>query len=139
MLCCFQTSPLGERMWHSTEPAEHKNGEYELIRDAEDPHQGMYDKPLPCFGCGIGWFSCLLGFVFPLMWYFASILYFKNYYRRDPRERAGLAASAIAQFLSSSSRRRSTKPVMEAQKRTGKKQKQIRKLMNHWKFSSVQL
>lgn len=38
----------------------------------------------------------LLGFVFPLMWYYATILYFGNYYRKDPRERAGLAASAIA-------------------------------------------
>ncbi|KAK8524794.1 hypothetical protein V6N12_029649 [Hibiscus sabdariffa] len=81
---------------HSTESVEHKNGEYELIRDAEEPQLGMYDKPLPCFGCGIGWFSFLLGFVFPLMWYYATILYFRNYYQRDPRERAGLAASAIA-------------------------------------------
>uniref|UniRef100_A0A2P2QE82 Uncharacterized protein n=1 Tax=Rhizophora mucronata TaxID=61149 RepID=A0A2P2QE82_RHIMU len=30
------------------------------------------------------------------MWYFATILYFGNYYRKDPRERAGLAAAAIA-------------------------------------------
>lgn len=30
------------------------------------------------------------------MWYYATILYFGNYYRRDPRERGGLAASAIA-------------------------------------------
>ncbi|XP_039032383.1 60S ribosomal protein L18a-like protein isoform X2 [Hibiscus syriacus] len=84
---------------HSTEPVEHKNGEYELIGDAEDPRLGMYDKPLPCFGCGIGWFSLLLGFVFPLMWYYATILYFRNYYQRDPRERAGLAASAIAAMI----------------------------------------
>lgn len=40
--------------------------------------------------------SLLLGFVFPFMWYYATILYFGNYYRKDPRERAGLAASAIA-------------------------------------------
>ncbi|PPR94129.1 hypothetical protein GOBAR_AA26549 [Gossypium barbadense] len=40
--------------------------------------------------------SLLLGFVFPLMWYYATILYFGNYYLKDPRERAGLAASAIA-------------------------------------------
>lgn len=40
--------------------------------------------------------SLLLGFVFPIMWYFATILYLCNYYRKDPRERAGLAASAIA-------------------------------------------
>ncbi|MBA0840408.1 hypothetical protein Goarm_002992 [Gossypium armourianum] len=81
---------------HSTEPVEGRNDEYTLIRDAEDPRLGMYDKPLPCFGCGIGWFSLLLGFVFPFMWYYATILYFRSYYHRDPRERAGLAASAIA-------------------------------------------
>jgi len=40
--------------------------------------------------------SFLLGFVCPLMWYYATILYFGNYYHKDPRERAGLAASAIA-------------------------------------------
>jgi len=40
--------------------------------------------------------SLLLGFVCPLMWYYATILYFGNYYHKDPRERAGLAASAIA-------------------------------------------
>ncbi|XWS12104.1 hypothetical protein CRYUN_Cryun37aG0061800 [Craigia yunnanensis] len=59
----------------------------------------MYDKPLPCFGCGIGWFSLLLGFVFPLMWYYATILYSGNYYHKDLRERAGLAASAIAVLI----------------------------------------
>lgn len=41
-------------------------------------------------------FSFLLGFTFPLMWYYATILYLGNYYRKDPRERAGLAASAVA-------------------------------------------
>ncbi|XVF27008.1 hypothetical protein REPUB_Repub14bG0069500 [Reevesia pubescens] len=81
---------------HSSEAVEHRNGKYARIRDAEEPQLGMYDKPLPCFGCGIGWFSLLLGFVFPLMWYYATILYFGNYYQKDPRERAGLAASAIA-------------------------------------------
>lgn len=30
------------------------------------------------------------------MWYYATFLYFGNYYRKDPRERAGLAAAAIA-------------------------------------------
>lgn len=38
----------------------------------------------------------LLGFVFPPLWYFATVLYFGNYYHKDPRERPGLAASAIA-------------------------------------------
>ncbi|ESQ42701.1 hypothetical protein EUTSA_v10014992mg [Eutrema salsugineum] len=68
---------------------------YTLVKDVGDMETGVYDKPLPCFGCGIGWFSFLLGFVFPLLWYYATFLYFGNYYRKDPRERAGLAASAI--------------------------------------------
>ncbi|CAN1147957.1 hypothetical protein LINPERPRIM_LOCUS37811 [Linum perenne] len=75
-----------------------EKGKYNLIRDPEDflAAGGAFDKPLPCFGCGIGWFSFLSGFLFPLMWYYATILYFGNYYRKDPRERAGLAAAAIA-------------------------------------------
>ncbi|XP_015083091.1 uncharacterized protein LOC107026585 isoform X1 [Solanum pennellii] len=77
-----------------------EKGKYTLIRDVEDLQTGFYDKPLPCFGCGVGWFSFLLGFLCPLMWYYATILYFGNYYRKDPRERAGLAASAIANLLS---------------------------------------
>ncbi|XP_058206584.1 uncharacterized protein LOC131320054 isoform X2 [Rhododendron vialii] len=75
--------------------ADPEKGKYTLIRDAEDFQPGTLDKPLPCFGCGIGWFSFLVGFAFPLMWYYATILYFGNYYRKDPRERAGLAASAV--------------------------------------------
>ncbi|KAK1265335.1 hypothetical protein QJS04_geneDACA010486 [Acorus gramineus] len=73
-----------------------RTGHYILLRDAEDHRLGMFDKPLPCFGCGIGWFSFLLGFVCPFTWFYATILYFGNYYHKDPRERAGLAASAIA-------------------------------------------
>ncbi|KAF3439641.1 hypothetical protein FNV43_RR17919 [Rhamnella rubrinervis] len=80
----------------ATDAAENEKGKYVLIRDAEDLQPGIYDKPLPCFGCGVGWFSFLLGFVFPLMWYYGTFLYFGNHYRKDPRERAGLAASAIA-------------------------------------------
>ncbi|KAK3004283.1 hypothetical protein RJ639_019666 [Escallonia herrerae] len=76
--------------------ADREKGKYTLIRDPEDFQQGLYDKPLPCFGCGIGWFSFLSGFACPLMWYYATVLYFGNYYRKDPRERGGLAASAIA-------------------------------------------
>ncbi|KAL5755646.1 hypothetical protein ACOSQ2_020392 [Xanthoceras sorbifolium] len=83
----------------STDIVDHKKGEYVRIIDAEDPQLGMYDKPLRCFGCGIGWFSLLLGFVCPLMWYYATILYFGNYYHKDPRERSGLAASAIAALI----------------------------------------
>ncbi|RXH74759.1 hypothetical protein DVH24_029480 [Malus domestica] len=71
--------------------ADPEKGKYSLIRDAEDFPSGIYEKQLPCFGCG---------FVFPLMWYYATVLYFGNYYRKDPRERAGLAASAIAVYLS---------------------------------------
>ncbi|KAH0871200.1 hypothetical protein HID58_078222 [Brassica napus] len=70
-------------------------GRYTLVKDVDDVENGAYDKPLPCFGCGIGWFSFLLGFVFPFLWYYSTFLYFGNYYRKDPRERAGLAASAI--------------------------------------------
>ncbi|XP_027175216.1 60S ribosomal protein L18a-like protein [Coffea eugenioides] len=73
-----------------------EKGKYTLIRDADDFQPSIYDKPLPCFGCGVGWFSFLLGFVCPIMWYYATLLYFGNYYKKDPRERAGLAASAIA-------------------------------------------
>ncbi|KAI3524968.1 hypothetical protein L1887_03639 [Cichorium endivia] len=77
---------------------QHKNGNYTLIRDAEDNNQLAYfDEPLPCCGCGIG--CLLLGFVFPLLWYYATILYLRNYYQKDPRERTGLAASAIAALI----------------------------------------
>ncbi|KAL9440928.1 hypothetical protein AB3S75_019579 [Citrus x aurantiifolia] len=80
----------------SKDTADREKGRYTLIRDPEDFQFGIYDKPLPCFGCGVGWFSFLLGFVFPLMWYYGTFLYFGNHCRKDPRERAGLAASAIA-------------------------------------------
>ncbi|CAN6570951.1 unnamed protein product [Malus baccata var. baccata] len=59
----------------------------------------MFDKPLPCFGWGIGWLSLLLGFVFPVMWYYATFLYFVKYYQKDPRERTGLEASAVAALI----------------------------------------
>ncbi|CAL0308707.1 unnamed protein product [Lupinus luteus] len=36
--------------------ADRRNGEYAPIRDSDDPVLGKFDKPLPCFGCGIGWF-----------------------------------------------------------------------------------
>lgn len=41
----------------STNGNEHQNGAYVLLKDDENPNLGVYDKPLPCFGCGIGWFS----------------------------------------------------------------------------------
>ncbi|KAJ0249911.1 hypothetical protein HA466_0141510 [Hirschfeldia incana] len=83
---------------------EQKKGKYVLIRDGGDEEEsnelgGLYYKPLPCFGFGIGWLSFLVGFVFPFAWYFATFLYLTNYYRRDPRERSGLAASAIAALI----------------------------------------
>ncbi|KAJ3694108.1 hypothetical protein LUZ60_009588 [Juncus effusus] len=70
-------------------------GKYILINDEEDPRLTMFDRPLPCFGCGIGWCSFLLGFLCPLIWYIAGVLYVFKYYNRDPRERAGLSACAF--------------------------------------------
>uniref|UniRef100_M4DRI0 WRKY domain-containing protein n=1 Tax=Brassica campestris TaxID=3711 RepID=M4DRI0_BRACM len=29
-------------------------GRYTLVKDVDDVENGAYDKPLPCFGCGIG-------------------------------------------------------------------------------------
>lgn len=40
----------------SSDLKQHKNGSYTLIGDAEDNQLGYLDKPLPCFGFGIGWF-----------------------------------------------------------------------------------
>lgn len=36
-----------------------------------------------------------VGFLCPLIWYIAALLYCCKYYNRDPRERPGLAASAV--------------------------------------------
>lgn len=41
----------------STDVVDHRNGQYVPILDQEDPQLGKFDQPLPCFGCGIGWFS----------------------------------------------------------------------------------
>ncbi|KAJ6793940.1 Uncharacterized protein M6B38_233140 [Iris pallida] len=70
-------------------------GKYILLKDEEEPRLAMFDKPLPCFGCGIGWCSLLLGCLCPLLWYYAAFLYMFKYYDRDPRERSGLAAAAF--------------------------------------------
>ncbi|TMX03972.1 hypothetical protein EJD97_012731 [Solanum chilense] len=78
---------------------EHPSSSNMPPEDVENNQLGIFDRPLPCFGCGIGWFSLLLGFVFPFMWYYATVLYFRNHYQRDPRERAGLAANAIAALI----------------------------------------
>ncbi|KAG2696818.1 hypothetical protein I3843_07G075900 [Carya illinoinensis] len=74
-------------------------GDFSLLGSVQST--GPYDKPLSCFGCGIGWFSFLLGFVFPPLWYYAMVLYLGKYYLKDPRERPGLAASAIAALFCS--------------------------------------
>ncbi|XP_020671780.1 uncharacterized protein LOC110091866 [Dendrobium catenatum] len=73
---------------------------YLLVKD-DETGWGIYDKPLRCFGCGIGWFCFLTGLLCPLVWYYGTFLYFSNHYRKDPRERAGLAASAIAALICS--------------------------------------
>ncbi|KAL5972980.1 hypothetical protein ACLOJK_039787 [Asimina triloba] len=96
--------------WHSCNPESMKNDipvlgfksqmEERLLKDATARlGGGTYDEPLPCFGCGIGWFSFLVGFVFPPMWFYATILYFRSYYRKDLRERLGLQASAFAALI----------------------------------------
>ncbi|ONM29272.1 Ribosomal protein L18ae family [Zea mays] len=71
-------------------------GKYTLLRDEENPRWTIFERRLPCCGCGIGWSSFLLGFLCPLIWYFATTLYCCKYYNKDPRERPGLAASAVA-------------------------------------------
>ncbi|CAN1218225.1 60S ribosomal protein L18a-like protein [Linum perenne] len=75
----------------------HTRDEYLPIGDACE--LDIFDNPLPCCGCGIGWFSFLLGFVCPVLWYVSTILYFGSYYHKDPRERSGLAACAIAALV----------------------------------------
>ncbi|XP_042484062.1 uncharacterized protein LOC122064436 isoform X2 [Macadamia integrifolia] len=62
---------------------------------------GIYDRPLSFCGCGVGWFFFAFGFAFPPLWYYATVLYFRNQSLKDPRERAGLAASAIAALICS--------------------------------------
>ncbi|KAK4851386.1 hypothetical protein QYF36_014680 [Acer negundo] len=62
---------------------------------------GFSDKPLSCFGCGIGWSLFVIGFAFPPLWYYGTVLYFQKYYIKDPRERSGLAASAIVALICS--------------------------------------
>lgn len=55
-----------------------------------------YDRPLPCCGCGMGWCLFLLGFLFPLLWYYGTYVFYKPPGQYDPRERPGLASCAIA-------------------------------------------
>ncbi|KAF9608919.1 hypothetical protein IFM89_012087 [Coptis chinensis] len=79
----------------ATVPQPQEEGNTALLNSSN----GLYDKPLTCFGCGIGWLFFVLGFLLPLLWYYATFLYFCNYYLKDPRERAGLAASATAALI----------------------------------------
>eukprot|EP00250_Pteridium_aquilinum_P035068 c8560_g1_i1 orf=194-544(+) len=83
--------------------SETENGGYTLLEDGEfvDSYGGMFDQPLPCFGCGIGWFLFLLGIIFPVAWFIGTFLYLISYYKSDPRERAGLGACAAAALICS--------------------------------------
>ncbi|CAI9286278.1 unnamed protein product [Lactuca saligna] len=86
----------------SSDLKQQKDLNYTLIGDIEANNLlqlAYFDEPLPYCGCGIGWFCLLVGFVFPLLWYYATILYLRNYYQKDPRERTGLAASAIVALI----------------------------------------
>lgn len=58
-----------------------------------------HNGPLPCCGCGIGWWSFLMGFVFPLFWYYGAFRFFAPQYRSELRERPGLAACVVAAFV----------------------------------------
>ncbi|XP_031380776.1 60S ribosomal protein L18a-like protein [Punica granatum] len=81
-------------------PRTYRGGDFSLLEPATiGVSRGPYDNPLPCFGCGIGWFSFIVGFVFPPFWFYATVLYLGNYYHKHPRERVGLAASAIAAMI----------------------------------------
>lgn len=55
LICLLNT--FGDFLSIAGQMADHEKGKYTLIRDGEDSQLGIYDKPLPCFGCGIGWFS----------------------------------------------------------------------------------
>ncbi|KAF3498846.1 hypothetical protein DY000_02055014 [Brassica cretica] len=70
-----------------------------ILSDRDDPQNRLRYKPdlpkphLPTLDASEGGSfstSFLLGFVFTPLWYYATFLYFGNYYHRDPRERAAL-------------------------------------------------
>ncbi|KAJ8774754.1 hypothetical protein K2173_017200 [Erythroxylum novogranatense] len=88
---------------HSVDAADGIKVEYIPITDTEDPQLGFFDKLLPC--CDYGIVCFLLGFVFPFMWYFATVLYFGGYYHKDPGERSGLGAYVVPIIPSSRSQR----------------------------------
>ncbi|KAG0582725.1 hypothetical protein M758_3G082100 [Ceratodon purpureus] len=73
-------------------------GEYGNMGAEAQPYVGLYDRPLPCCGCGVGWCCFLMGFILPLFWYYGTFL-FLGQCQNDPRERPGLAASAIAALV----------------------------------------
>ncbi|MCO5602451.1 hypothetical protein L7F22_056583 [Adiantum nelumboides] len=73
------------------------NGGYIALEDGT--FGGMFDKPLRCFGCGIGWLLFLVGIIFPIAWFAGTILYLIGYSKSDPRERAGLGACAAAALI----------------------------------------
>ncbi|KAH7434447.1 hypothetical protein KP509_06G018200 [Ceratopteris richardii] len=77
------------------------NGGYIALEDGRcsELYGGLFDKPLICFGCGIGWLLFLIGFLFPITWFAGTILYLTNYSKSDPRERAGLGACASAALI----------------------------------------
>ncbi|KAI5068633.1 hypothetical protein GOP47_0016978 [Adiantum capillus-veneris] len=76
------------------------NGGYIALEDGKlDSYDGMFDKPLLCFGCGIGWLLFLVGIIFPIAWFAGTILYLIGYSKSDPRERAGLGACAAAALI----------------------------------------
>ncbi|CAK9202815.1 unnamed protein product [Sphagnum jensenii] len=60
---------------------------------------GLYENPLPCCGCGIGWFLFLSGFLLPILWYYGAFLFFTSNYHNDPRERPALVACSIAALV----------------------------------------
>ncbi|KAG8376186.1 hypothetical protein BUALT_Bualt09G0037000 [Buddleja alternifolia] len=53
-----------------TGATDREKGKCSLIRDEEDTQLGIYDKSLPCFGCGIGWFSYAIKLVITNMLFF---------------------------------------------------------------------
>ncbi|KAI3824627.1 hypothetical protein L1987_06091 [Smallanthus sonchifolius] len=55
-------------------------------------------RPLPCCGCGIGWFLFFIGFFFgAIPWYLGAFILL--FVRVDYREKAGLVACTIAAIL----------------------------------------
>ncbi|KAK8969886.1 hypothetical protein KSP40_PGU015389 [Platanthera guangdongensis] len=62
----------------------------------QDFGKGVGEQEVILLGLPVELPRLLLGFICPLVWYVAAFLYLFKYYNRDPRERSGLAACAIA-------------------------------------------